>query len=285
MTSSVIILKSLDKYLWLSITMRDTIKEINAGERYMYPILYSYKFITIGSYGLMLGLAFYLAFLLTERELTIRGKDPELAYKLLLIIIPSAIVGAKIFHIFENMDEFLRDPRGMIFSGAGLSVFGGFILAFLLSMILIRKNNESILEIFDITVPAMTFAYGVGRLGCHVSGDGCYGITTSSFLGTPYPNGIVPSSAAAFPTPLFESFFSFMLFILFMKLRKRDMPAGKIFFIYLILNGSARFVVEFIRLNPVIGFGLTQAQVIAIFYVLTGILGWILVEKQAKKAV
>jgi len=42
--------------------------------------------------------------------------------------------------------------------------------------------------------------------------------------------------------------------------------------------------VEFIRLNPVAAFGLTQAQIIAVFYVLTGILGWILVEKQAKKA-
>ncbi|HNW29145.1 MAG TPA: prolipoprotein diacylglyceryl transferase [Spirochaetota bacterium] len=250
----------------------------------MYPILFSYKFINIGSYGLMLGLAFYLAFLLTERELTIRGKDPELAYKLLLVIIPSAIIGAKIFHIFENMGEFLRDPKGMIFSGAGLSVYGGFILAFLLSMILIRKNKESILEIFDIVVPAMTLAYGVGRLGCHVSGDGCYGIATSTFLGTPYPNGIVPVTAAVFPTPLFESFVSFMFFILFMKLRKKELPAGIIFFLYLILNGTARFLVEFIRLNPKFALELTQGQIVGILYVITGALGIFLVRKQAQKA-
>lgn len=250
----------------------------------MYPILFSYKFINIGSYGLMLGLAFYLAFLITERELTIRGKDPELAYKLLLIIIPSAIVGAKIFHIFENMGEFLRDPKGMIFSGAGLSVYGGFILAFILSMILIRKSKESILEIFDIVVPAMTLAYGVGRLGCHVSGDGCYGIATSTFLGTPYPNGIVPVTAAVFPTPLFESFVSFMLFIFFMKLRKKELPAGLIFFLYLVLNGTARFLVEFIRLNPKIALNLTQAQVVGILYVITGALGIFLVRKLARKA-
>ncbi|HPC42273.1 MAG TPA: prolipoprotein diacylglyceryl transferase [Spirochaetota bacterium] len=250
----------------------------------MYPILFSYKFINIGSYGLMLGLAFYLAFLLTERELTIRGKDPELAYKLLLVIIPSAIVGAKIFHIFENMGEFLRDPKGMIFSGAGLSVYGGFILAFLLSMILIRKSKKSILEIFDIVVPAMTLAYGVGRLGCHVSGDGCYGIATSTFLGTPYPNGIVPVTAAVFPTPLFESFVSFMFFILFMKLRKKELPAGMIFFLYLILNGTARFLVEFIRLNPKFALELTQGQIIGILYVITGALGIFLVRKQAQKA-
>ncbi|MBN2161283.1 MAG: prolipoprotein diacylglyceryl transferase [Spirochaetes bacterium] len=251
----------------------------------MYPILFSYKFINIGSYGLLLGLAFYSAFLITERELILRGKDPELAYKLLLVIIPSAIVGAKIFHIFENWSEFMRDPAGMVFSGAGLSVFGGFILAFLLSMILIRKNNESILGIFDITTPAMTFAYGVGRLGCHVSGDGCYGIATRSFLGTAYPNGIVPTSAEVFPTPLFESFFSFMLFILVMKLRKREMPEGKLFFIYLIMSGAARFLVEFIRLNPTITLGMTQAQIVAIFYMVTGIIGWILVDKRARAAI
>ncbi len=250
----------------------------------MYPILFSYKFINIGSYGLMLGLAFYLAFLLTERELLIREKDPELAYKLLLIIIPSAIIGAKIFHIFENLDEFLRDPKGMIFSGAGLSVYGGFILAFLLSMILIRKSKESILEIFDITAPSVALAYGVGRLGCHVSGDGCYGIATSSFLGTPYPNGIVPSTAAVFPTPLFESFVSFMFFVLLMKLRKREMPAGKLFFIYMILNGSARFLVEFIRLNPKVALDLTHSQFVGVCFILTGIIGWVLVEKQARRA-
>jgi phosphatidylglycerol---prolipoprotein diacylglyceryl transferase len=250
----------------------------------MYPILFNYKFINIGSYGLMLGLAFYLAFLLTERELTIRSKDPELAYKLLLIIIPSAIVGAKIFHIFENIDEFLRDPKGMIFSGAGLSVYGGFILAFLLSMILIRKSKESILEIFDITAPAVALAYGVGRLGCHVSGDGCYGIATTSFLGTPYPNGIVPSTAEVFPTPLFESFVSFMFFVILMKLRKREMPAGMLFFIYMILNGTARFMVEFIRLNPKVALGLTHSQVLGILFILTGIIGYILVQKRARGA-
>jgi phosphatidylglycerol:prolipoprotein diacylglycerol transferase len=249
----------------------------------MYPILFSYKFINIGSYGLMLGLAFYSAFLLAERELTIRGKDPELAYKLLLVIIPSAIAGAKIFHIFENWSEFLRDPKGMIFSGAGLSVFGGFILAFLLSMILIRKNKESILEIFDLTVPSMALAYGIGRLGCHVSGDGCYGIATASFLGTPYPNGIVPTSAAVFPTSLFESFLAFIVLVLAMKIRKREIKAGKLFFIYLILNGVSRFLVEFIRLNPVMLLGMTQAQIISIFYILTGVLGWILVETRARK--
>ena len=98
----------------------------------MYPILFNYKIITIGSYGLLLGAAFYTSFLLCEREFKLKGINPELAYKLLIAVIPSAVIGAKLFHIFENLDEFMAAPSDMIFSGAGLSVYGGFVLSFIL---------------------------------------------------------------------------------------------------------------------------------------------------------
>ena len=62
------------------------------------------------------------------------------------------------------------------------------------------------------------------------------------------------------------------------------MPTGKIFFIYLILNGTARFLIEFIRLNPKELFGLTQAQIVAVLFILTGALGWFMVERRPHKA-
>lgn len=246
----------------------------------MYPILFNYKLITIGSYGLLLGLAFYISFLLLEREFTLKKIDPELAYKLLIVIIPSAIIGAKMFHIFENFSEFLSAPSAMIFSGAGLSVYGGFVLSFLAAMIVIKKNNEGILRIFDATSPSMALGYAIGRLGCHASGDGCYGIPTDSFLGMAYPNGIVPITVNVFPTPLFESFASLIFFLILMRLRKNEMKTGMLFFIYLIMNGFARFSIEFIRLNPVTSIGLTQAQIVAICFILTGIAGLLYVIKK-----
>lgn len=249
----------------------------------MYPVIYNYKMLTIGGYGIMLGLAFYLAFLLTEREFKLRGKDPELAYSILFWVIPSAIVGAKIFHIFENFEEFMADKMGMIFSGAGLSVYGGFILAFAVSIFIIKRKNENFLEIFDIVAPAMALGYGIGRIGCHVAGDGCWGIETDSIFGVAYPNGIVPVTAFVFPTPLFESLFSLTVFFVLMQLRKSDHPTGRIFFIYLILNGFARFTVEFIRVNQKFVIGLTHAQVIAILFVLTGIAGIIWVQRRGVK--
>ena len=239
----------------------------------MYPILFNYKIITIGTYGLLLGSAFYLAFLLMEREFKIHGKDPDLAYTLLIAIIPSAIIGAKIFHIFDNISEFFKDPAGMIFSGAGLSVYGGFLLSFAVAAVIIRKNGERILNIFDIASPAMALGYGIGRLGCHASGDGCFGITTDTIFGVSYPNGLVPVSNNVYPAPLFESFFSFGFFLVLLHLRKKGFKEGTVFFIYLIMNGASRFFVEFIRRNPPAMLGLTQAQIISLAFMAAGAAG------------
>ncbi|HPJ42768.1 MAG TPA: prolipoprotein diacylglyceryl transferase [Spirochaetota bacterium] len=239
----------------------------------MYPILFNYKIITIGSYGLLLGAAFYTSFLLCEREYKLKGINPELAYKILIAVIPSAVIGAKIFHILENLDEFMTVPADMIFSGAGLSVYGGFVLSFIVAIFLIRSNNESVLKVFDASSPAMALGYGIGRLGCHASGDGCYGVTTDSFLGMAYPNGIVPVSTTVYPTPLFESLLSFIFLFILLQIRKKETNPGFIFFIYLIMNGCARFSIEFIRLNPSAAFGLTQAQLVAIVFIAIGAAG------------
>ncbi len=250
----------------------------------MYPIIYQYKFITIGGYGVMLGLGFYLAFLLFERELKLRNIDPDLAYKVLLIAIPAGIVGSKFFHILENLDEFSANPMDMIFSGAGLSAYGGFLLAFLLSWLLIKKNKLNLYEIADAVSPSLALGYCFGRTGCHVAGDGCYGLETASFLGTSYPNGIVPTTASVFPTPLFEVFASFIIVGILLQLRKRDWPHGKLFFLYLILNGLPRFLVEFIRRNPRGLFNLTQAQWVGMLLVIAGFIGWFYKSRKTVQA-
>ena len=249
----------------------------------MYPIIFQYKALTIGGYGIMLGLAFYMAFLLTERELKLKGFNPELAYKLLLAVIPSAILGAKLFHIIDYFDEFLQDPLGMLISGSGLTVYGGYIAAILASIIVIKKNKLSVPQICDIAAAPVALGYAIGRLGCHVAGDGCYGILAgTSFLGMSYPNGLAPSSEAVYPTSLFESFMSFVIFAVLMRLRKRDLPHGLLFSLYILLNGITRFFVEFIRVNPKVALGLTQAQIIAMLFFLTGALAVFLIMRASK---
>ncbi len=248
----------------------------------MFPILFQYKIITIGGYGIMLGLGFYLSFLLLEREFKLKNIDPELAYKILLVAIPGGIVGSKIFHILEHLDEFAIDPFGMLFSGSGLSAYGGYILSFLLAVFVVKRSGTTLLNVFDAASPSMALGYCFGRFGCHVAGDGCYGTETSGFWGTPYPNGIVPSTVTVYPTPLFEVFFSFIVVGILLNMRKKELAEGRLFFAFLFLSGLPRFLVEFIRRNPKIAFGLSQAQIIGILFMICGIAGWIYYQKKKK---
>ncbi len=250
----------------------------------MYPILFSYEFISIGSYGLMLGLAFYLGFLLLERELKLAGKNPDMAYNILIIAIVGGIVGAKVFHILEYPGEFINDPTGMIFSGAGLSVMGGYLFAFLGAYVAIRYMKESFLQIADLASPGLSLGYAIGRIGCHVSGDGCYGVASSSWIATSYPNGIVPISTTVLPTPLFESLGAFLITALLLSLGRRELPTGLRFFLYLTLSGLARFIVEFVRRNPEFLAGLSQAQIVGILFTLAGIAGMFLSLQRWKRA-
>ncbi|MFH0974479.1 MAG: prolipoprotein diacylglyceryl transferase [Spirochaetota bacterium] len=249
----------------------------------MFPVLFQYKFITIGGYGIMLGLGFYLSFLLLEREYKLRNINPELAYRILLVAIPGGIVGSKIFHILDHLNDFAADPLGMLFSGAGLSAFGGYILSFLLAFFVIRKSKESVLNIFDASSPSMALGYCFGRFGCHIAGDGCFGKETAGIFATPYPNGLVPSSITVYPTPLFEVFFSFIAVGILLNLRKKNLATGKLFSAFLILSGLPRFLVEFIRINPQVFFdALSQAQVIGIIFVICGLAGWFYFDKKEK---
>jgi phosphatidylglycerol:prolipoprotein diacylglycerol transferase len=241
----------------------------------MFPIIFKYKLLTIGGYGVMLALGFYLAYLLLEREFKLKEITPELAYKILLLAIPCGIVGSRIFHILENLEQFVTDPINMIFSNAGASAYGGYLMAFFLAIIMIKKNNEGVLRIFDSASPSLALGYCFGRFGCHAAGDGCFGLKTMSFWGTPYPNGIVPSSMPVYPTPLFEVFISFIAVGILLKMRKMEQKEGRLFFTFLIFSGLPRFLVEFIRINPKLIFGLSQAQVISILFIFTGIIGWI----------
>ena len=89
------------------------------------------------------------------------------------------ILGAKLFVVIESAEafsHFLKNPIDSLFSGAGLAIYGGLIVAFIAVMIYIRKFNFKPLHIMDAAAPALIIGYAVGRLGCQLSGDGDWGI-------------------------------------------------------------------------------------------------------------
>ncbi len=268
----------------------------------MYPELFKIGPFTVYSYGLMLGIAFIVSSYILTKEFERRKLNPNLATEITLLAIVFGIIGSKLFHLFENWSAFLQDPVGMAFSPGGLTFYGGLILAIIAIWIYVRRKKIPFLVVADAASPSLILAYGIGRIGCHLAGDGDYGIPTSLPWGTDYshgtvppsvmfrgtdiakhfPNGIVPDNTPLHPAPIYEFLAALVIFYILWRLRKKDWNDGKLFMLYLVYAGIERFLIEIIRLNPKLLFGLTEAQLISVVMVVVGSLGFIYLTRRNK---
>lgn len=262
----------------------------------MCPRLLEIGPLTIYSYGLMLGIGFIVASFLLTAELKRKHLDPNLGSTITLLAVVFGIAGSKLLYLFESWKYFVQDPIGMAFSPGGLTWYGGFFLATLAIMVYVRKKGIPFLKVCDAAAPALMLGYGVARIGCHLAGDGDYGMPTNLpwaavYSKGTYPpsvafkefpdvvakygvNGVIPDDLPVHPTPIYEFLLGFVLFALLWNLRKKNYPDGKLFMMYLIAAGTARFAIEFVRINPRLLFGLTEAQLFSIVLIAVGGLGW-----------
>lgn len=209
-------------------------------------------------------------------------------------------LGAKIFDNLEHWDTFIQDPIGGLLSFSGLTFYGGLICGGAAVLYIARKHGIKPLHMLDIGGPGMMLAYSVGRIGCHLSGDGDWGIVNLNpkpFNWLPdwlwaytYPNNVanegVPIANCVtkfcnvlpqpvYPTPLYEVIAAFVLFLILWNIRHRIKLPGMMFGIYLMFNGFERFLIELIRVNSkytVAGIPFTQAELISTLLFICGLL-------------
>ncbi|SEA60047.1 prolipoprotein diacylglyceryl transferase [Pedobacter hartonius] len=210
------------------------------------------------------------------------------------------LLGAKIFDNLEHWDSFVKDPIGSLLSFSGLTFYGGLICGGAAVLYIAKKNGIKPLHMLDVGGPGMMLAYSVGRIGCHLSGDGDWGIVNlhpKPFGWLPdwlwaytYPNNVamegipIPDCTGRFcsvlplpvyPTPIYEVIVCFILFLILWRIRKQIKLPGMMFGIYLMMNGLERFFVELIRVNTryhVAGLAFTQAELISSILFICGLL-------------
>ncbi|MGI8635357.1 MAG: prolipoprotein diacylglyceryl transferase, partial [Segetibacter sp.] len=217
-------------------------------------------------------------------------------------------LGAKIFHNLENLDDLMRDPWGSLISFSGLTFYGGLICATIAIWYYCKRNNMKPIYVADAIAPSMMLAYGIGRMGCQVAGDGDWGIVNTHpkpFGWIPdwawaytYPHNVVGEGVripdcvgqycaqlpnAVFPTPLYEIIACLLLFVFLWSIRKKIKTPGVLTAIYLIVNGLERFSIELIRVNTkyhFLGINPTQAELISAFLIISGIVLMIIFTQQ-----
>lgn len=214
----------------------------------------------------------------------------------------TGIIGSKLFSILENLGDFFRDPIGTFFSGSGLTIYGGLILAFIIVFRYVKSKGLHPIHMMDAIAPTLMIGYCVGRMGCHISGDGDWGIVNEmakpgwfllpdSWWAFSYPHNVIEEGVKiegctwhyctelipkVFPTPLYESILALLITGILWFLRTRIPYAGVLFFIYALLNGIERFFIEMIRVNPrynIVGMNPSMSQGIALLLIITGIIG------------
>jgi len=231
------------------------------------------------------------------------------------------LIGAKIFHILAHIpDEFLVDPWGTIFSFGGLAFYGGLIFGFVAIMLYLKKYNVNLLHATDIAAVVLPITYAIGRIGCQISGDGCWGIPNPkpkpdwlSFLpdwmwSFDYPHNVLGAAGATpewgihvekiagctgefcyklatpvYPTPFYETTIMFIVFLILWFMRKKVKRPGILFSWYLIFAGIERFFIEFIRHTTryhFLGISATQAQIISVIMFVAGVAGLIFIYRK-----
>lgn len=222
----------------------------------------------------------------------------------------TGVLGSNIFDMFQpgnQVQNFLADPT-VLFSG--LSIYGGLVFGAIGVVWYAKRAKMGPFILVDAVAAPYALAYGIGRLGCHFSGDGDWGITNTStapswipeyFWSNTYAYNVInegkeiPGCVAenisgcggdycyelavgVWPTSIYEFVIMLLIFAFTWAIRKKfSFAPGFLIFVVLLLNGIERFFIETIRVTKRYEgfFNLTQAQIISIFLVIGSLIGMI----------
>jgi phosphatidylglycerol:prolipoprotein diacylglycerol transferase len=248
----------------------------------MIPVILRLGPITIYSYGLMMAIGFITGDFILTRECRRRGITTDYANGVVVWGAIGGIAGARLYDVFDNWQ-----------AGAGFVWYGGFIGGVTAAAIVSRYYRVPILRSFDMCAPALILGQAFGRIGCLLSGDGDWGMPSTLPWAMAFPKAIVGWNSRTVlkldpngnlvsgffpgvrvhPAPIYESILYTAIFCLMWSIRKKA-PEGRLLSLYFILEGLARFTVEFVRVNPRIAFGLSEAQLISLFMIVVGLALW-----------
>ncbi len=235
--------------------------------------------INVPTFGLMLWFAAVAGAIVMHRAFKRAALTTD-AVTMVAVTVVAGIVGAKLWHVVDTPSEFRAIGWSVLWDNAGFAWYGGLIFG--IGALVFQGWRAKIggLRTLDLAAPAAAMAYGIGRLGCFLSGDGDYGIDiqpvhilgrTFHPWGVSFPHGLVPVFVPVYPTPLYELAGGLAIgWWLWWRLGKPH-AAGAVVGQYLVLTGLARFLVEFIRRNPPVLWGLSNAQWASAGAVLAGV--------------
>jgi phosphatidylglycerol:prolipoprotein diacylglycerol transferase len=250
----------------------------------------------IPSFGVIVAIAVTVATFLATRMVRsyeelgrLPAQSHSAVWDMAIVSVFAGIIGARVFDILDNADRFVADPLSMILTRTGFSIYGGLCFGILAGMIFVKRRSIPVIQMLDATAPPIMLGYGIGRLGCQISGDGDWGIAANMALkpgwlpkwlwAQTYDGniaGVVIAPPGIYPTPIYEMWMALMIAWALWTLRFHRHRPGYLFSLFLVLAGFERILIEKIRVNvryDVLGVHVTQAEAISFLLIIAGLAG------------
>ena len=248
----------------------------------MFPRLLEVGSFSLPTYGVLIAIGFLVGISLSARLARRSGIDPERITNLGIVLLVSAIVGAKLFLIADNWAYYSRD-LGRLFTlealRSGGVFYGGLVTAIGVAYYYARRHSMPWLATADVMVPGLAFGHAIGRMGCFAAGC-CWGRETHIAWAVTFTDPVahsftgVPLNVSLHPTQLYEAFGTALIGGLLLWLYLRPHALGAVLGSYLVLYSSFRFAVEFFRDSDartlLVGGTVSTTQVVAVVLAVVG---------------
>ncbi|HYM25940.1 MAG TPA: prolipoprotein diacylglyceryl transferase [Vicinamibacterales bacterium] len=220
----------------------------------MYPRLFELGPITVYTYGVLLAAAYLFGLQLAMVRAKARGMDHNRVLDLGILIIISALIGAKLLLLVTDWRTFRADPRELLtLARSGGVFYGGLILAVSVALWFIRKNGLPLWTTTDVFAPGIALGHVVGRFGCLFAGC-CFGKPTTLPWGITFKDPFAaanvgtPLGVPLHPTQLYEAGAEFIILMVLLFTERKGKPfPGRTFWLYMLLYAVSRFIIEFYR--------------------------------------
>jgi phosphatidylglycerol:prolipoprotein diacylglycerol transferase len=218
----------------------------------MHPVLLRLGPLTLRSYGLALAAAFLAGIFIARRRARRAGYDPGLIADLSLYIFAGAIIGSRLLYVVLNWGLYRENPVEIFwFWRGGLAYQGGLAGAVAFSLWFLRKRRLSPWLIGDVVIPAVPLGHALGRIGCFLNGC-CYGTPSRLPWAVTFPPSSLPAlhygpHHGIHPVQLYAAGTALVFFAILNRLQPLARLPGRLFWLYGVLYGTARFILEFFR--------------------------------------
>ncbi len=245
------------------------------------------KHIEVFWYGIIIAFAFALCIILSLRHARQFDLNPEKLSDIYLLMIPGAIIGARLYYVAFSWQDF-KDNLLLIFNTriGGMAFYGGVIGAVVAIYLMCKIKKISVVHFLNFAVVYLPLGQAIGRWGNFFNQE-AFGVNTS------LPWGMHSEGTAAYlsslpqvvghrpdlpvhPTFFYEFIANILIFAVLLYIRRLDdNRSGTNIFVYFILYGITRFIVEGLRTDPLMigDTNIRVSQFLSVIMILSAIVG------------